>query len=344
MRILQLITSSELGGAQSVVINLANSLCEKHEVIVAAGEGDGKIWKMLDEKVLQHQCKHLQKAVSIFKDPMALFELRKIYRKYKPDVVHLHSSKAGLLGRLAFPSRKTVYTVHGFDSIRVAHRYFLPLEKMMQWFCRSIVGVSEYDYKNLIAEGITQNVSYVYNAISQPDSTDINKPRVFDKYDKTILIIARISSQKRHDIIINVSRMLPQFGFIWIGNQEPIEDVPANCHFIGNIPNAGAYCKYADLFCLPSNYEGLPIAILEAMSYGLPIIASDVGGINEIVRNGENGYVLDNNSDDFANALKEILNDEVKLRNMGIRSQQIYEEEFTIDRMVDGYMKIYKDL
>ena len=68
MKILQLITLSELGGAQSVVINLANTLCKEHEVIVAAGEGDGKIWEMLDGRVIKHQCKYLQRAISPIKD------------------------------------------------------------------------------------------------------------------------------------------------------------------------------------------------------------------------------------------------------------------------------------
>jgi glycosyltransferase involved in cell wall biosynthesis len=78
---------------------------------------------------------------------------------------------------------------------------------------------------------------------------------------------------------------LPQYGFVWIGNQEEMNDLPANCHFIGNIPNAGAYCRFADVFCLPSDYEGLPMVILEAMSFGKPVVASDVGGIKEIVLN-----------------------------------------------------------
>ena len=136
MKILQVITLSELGGAQSVVINLANQLCKEHEVIVASGEGDGKMWDMLSPEVIKHQCRYLQRAISLTKDPLALLELIRINAEYKPDVIHLHSSKAGLLGRIAFPSSKIVYTVHGFDSIRVAHSKMLPLEKFMQNFCR----------------------------------------------------------------------------------------------------------------------------------------------------------------------------------------------------------------
>lgn len=342
MKILQVITLSELGGAQSVVINLANSLCKEHEVIVAAGEGDGQMWSMLDKKVIRHQCFHLQRSISIVKDLKALVELRKLYKKYNPDIIHLHSSKAGLLGRLVFPTKKIVYTVHGFDSIRLAHRKFLPIEKVMQRFCHSIIGVSQYDYQNMISEGVTNNVSYVYNAITPPELTNIIKPEVFSKYSKTVLAIARVSPQKKHEMFIEISRRLPHYGFIWIGNQEPISDLPENCHFIGNMPNAGAYCQFADLFCLPSNYEGLPMVILEAMSIGKPIVSSDVGGIKEIVINDYNGYVLENDVEKFVKAITEILSDEDKARTMSDNSKAFFEKSLTIDKMVDGYMTHYR--
>lgn len=344
MKILQVITLSELGGAQSVVINLANQLCKEHDVIVASGEGDGKMWDMLSPEVVRHQCRYLQRAISPLKDPLALFELIRINAEYKPDVIHLHSSKAGLLGRIAFPSNKIVYTVHGFDSIRVAHRKMLPLEKFMQRFCHSIVGVSRYDYANLLNEGIRRNVSVVYNAITRPESTEYPMHDFFEKYDKTVLAIARLSHQKRHDIFVEISRRLPDYGFIWIGNQEPVDGVPENCFFLGNIPNAGAYCSMADLVCLPSNYEGLPMVILEAMSHGKPVVASDVGGIGEIVRNGENGYVVQNDAECFAERIKEILEDEEKMSVMGEASRAMYVKELTVDKMVSGYMNIYNQI
>lgn len=340
MRILQLITLSELGGAQSVVINLANSLCSDHEVIVAAGEGDGKLWDMLDARVIRHQCRYLQREISIVKDPLALMELQVLYHKYRPDVIHLHSSKAGLLGRLAFPSGKIVYTVHGFDSIRVAHRKLLPLEKFMQNFCHSIVAVSRYDYENLLSEGIRRNVSYVYNAIEKPVAP-VAIPDQFKKYEKVVLSIARVAPPKRHDLFIELSRRMPQYGFIWIGNTEPMEDLPDNCHFIGNIPNAGSYCSLADVFCLPSDFEGLPMVILEAMSFGKPIVASDVGGISEIVINGRNGFCVENTPDLFLEKINHILSDSSCQECMGHESEEIFASMLTIDKMTDGYMKLY---
>ncbi len=168
MRILQVITLCDLGGAQSVVVNLANSLVKEHEVIVAAGAGDGKMWLLLHPSVICERIPSLRRALSLLNEIKTIRAMRKLYKKYHPDVIHLHSSKAGLLGRIAFPSAKIVYTVHGFDSIRIAHRKYLFLEKMLQFRCRTIIGVSKYDEDNLCNEGINNNVCFVYNGISQP--------------------------------------------------------------------------------------------------------------------------------------------------------------------------------
>lgn len=343
MRIFQVITLCELGGAQTVVVNLANKLSEQNEVVVIAGEGDGKMWPLLSPAVKIEHCPHLQRAVSPKADFLAAIELRRLYRKYKPDIIHLHSSKAGILGRIVFPTAKVVYTVHGFDSVRIAYRKFLPVERLMQHFCRAVVGVSEYDCRNLISERITKNVCTVYNGIVRPDMRVVQPIPEFKKYAKTILCIARVFPPKKPSLFVETARLLPEYGFVWIGNQRDITefDLPSNCYFAGNISNAGAYCSLADLFMLPSNYEGLPMVIIEAMSFGKPVVASDVGGVSEIVRNGENGYVLENRAELFAEKIRYILSDEVRYKAFSAKSLEIFDTRLTIENMVNGYLKVY---
>lgn len=345
MKIMLVITRSELGGAQSVVVQLANYLSACHDVVLVAGEGDGKMWDMVSERVVKEHCPHLQRSLSLKNDLLAIGELRRIYRRHRPDVVHLHSSKAGVLGRVVFPRKRSIYTVHGFDSVRIANRRFLPVEKLLQRRCSAIVAVSNYDEKNLRSEGITHKVSTIYNGISVPDCSNLCDIAAFGKYDKVVLSIARVMPQKLPKLFIDVARLLPDYGFVWIGNLEEVTEygtLPENCHFVGNIPNAGAYCSQTNLFMLASNYEGLPMVIIEAMSMGLPVVASDVGGVSEIVRNGENGYVLENDAQMFARRISEILEDEQKCKTLGDRSLQIFREELTVERMVEGYMKIYE--
>ena len=348
MRILLLTTRSCLGGAQSVVMNLANSLCVYNEVAVAAGIDDGEeasiLWRLLSSSVYQYKILSLVKKISPVKDIMAAREIRRIYNEFKPDVVHLHSSKASVLGRLVLPSSKIIYTVHGFDTIRVANRKFLPIERILQYRCRFIVGVSNYDYDNLISERINHNVCVIYNGLTIPKIDKANELDIFSKVQKNILSIARVSPPKRHDLFMQIAKQLPEYNFVWIGNLAPIGDTPENCHFVGNIPNAGAYCKNADLFVLVSDYEGLPMTIIEAMSQGLPIVSSDVGGVHEIVKNGENGYVASNESNEFADKIKNILEDKELYAHMSQASKETYDLSLTINKMVLSYYDLYKQI
>lgn len=345
MRILQVITLCELGGAQSVVINLSNSLCNKHEIIVAAGDGNGKMWGLLNSKVKREHIPFLHRALTPLDEFKVILDLKRIYKKYQPDIIHLHSSKVGILGRIAFPKARIVYTVHGFDSIRIAYRKYLPIEKALQNRCQAIVGVSKYDEANLHKEGIDNNVSCIYNGVSLPVDITHNNPFSHIKnYKGKVLCIARLAPPKRIDLFLKVASLLPQYAFIWVGNLKDIsEEYSTNVYFIGNIPNAGIYNEYVDLFMLASDYEGLPIVIIEALACGKPVVASAVGGIPELL-NGENGFAVHNDAKEMAEKIDFILSDKELKERMGHAAKQTYLQKFTVDKMVDGYMAIYNKI
>jgi glycosyltransferase involved in cell wall biosynthesis len=341
MRIFQIVTLSELGGAQVIVAHLSNALAEYHELTVFAGQGDGKLFRLLDKRIRYFKINSLAKNVSPLDDIKTLLFLFVLYHREKPDIIHLHSSKAAALGRLIFPKNKTVYTVHGFDSIRQAHRRFLPLERYLQKRCRALVAVSRYDERNLRAAGITRNVSCIYNGIPRPAGETGAVLPVPKKYTKKILCIARISRQKRFDLFLETAKLLPEYAFIWIGNRGEIFGVPENVYLLGNLSNAGVYNRAADLFMLPSNYEGLPVVIIEAMSYGKPVIASAVGGIPELVEDGVNGYTVENTALAFAERIREVMSDEVLCKSLMSKSRERFFRYFTVEEMAAEYLKIY---
>ena len=340
MKILQVITRTDAGGAQMVAALLSNELVRLgHEVILVGGCGDGTIWKWLDKNVIRMDCVSLLREISPVNDIKTYFAFKRLYRKVQPDIIHLHSSKVGFIGRLAFPTSKTVFTVHGFDRIGMGRKL---LERIMQYCCAAVVGVCENDRKNLLSAGVTKNVSYVFNGIPRPTGMLPSQWQIpNNKFKHIVLCVARLEPQKNHRLFYDTAKLLPNYAFVWIGNTMPMYDHPVNVFFLGTLPSASLYCQKCDVFCLPSNYEGLPMTIIEAMSYGKPIVSSNVGGVSEIVKDGINGYTLENDAKLFAEKIRFIVEDRNVYESMCHNSKNIYENKLTVSKMAEGYLNLY---
>lgn len=354
MKILHIITRSDLGGAQSVVINLANAMSEKHEITVVAGE-DGPMWDALDNSISKIKIKEIVRDISVINDGIALFKLKRIYSSIKPDIVHLHSSKIGALGRLAFPSKKIIYTVHGFDSIRIANRKFLFIEKLLKKFTRKIVAVSDYDFKMLKQEGIVGNTVTIYNGIEDCSILKFNKIlsneikyqlEELKKNHFVIMAIARISPQKKFDLFCDIAKAMEnnkRFIFVWVGNNSNEIVDNANVIMLGEIPKASQCFRYADVCVLPTNYEGLPISIIEALAFGIPVVASNVGGVPEIL-DDNNGSAVSNTIESFVDVLKKLEASDQIYQSSALHSRKTYVEKFTINKMAEKYETLYLEV
>ena len=112
---------------------------------------------------------------------------------------------------------------------------------------------------------------------------------------------------------------------------------------MGNLPNAGAYNEYADLFILPSDYEGLPIVIIEAMSFGKPVVASNVGGISEIITDNINGFTIDNKPELFVEKIEYILENKNVYDYLSKNALIRFQQDLTVEKMVKRYENIYCD-
>lgn len=352
MKILHVITLADLGGAQSVLINICDASIRDGNEVFVASEENGLMWELLNPKVKQIKIKPLHRNISLVNDFKVLFQLRAINNSVMPDVVHLHSSKIGILGRLVFPKTKIIYTVHGFDSIRIAHRKFLFFEKLLKNRAKNIVAVSKYDLNNLHNEGIIKNTNLIYNGIkdclTEEDSLPnhiLTKLEDYYKTHKVIMTIARLSPPKDFELFCKIAEIFrdnKNFKFIWIGNKENV-DVIDNVILLGEIPNAFQCFKYCHISLLPSKFEGLPISIIESLSMGKPVVASKVGGIPEILDN-TNGYALENNFELFVQAIKTILDDNQSHVKFGLNARNTFVSAFTIDKMYKKYVDLYKNI
>lgn len=116
-----------------------------------------------------------------------------------------------------------------------------------------------------------------------------------------------------------------------------------NIKFLGFKENVSPFLTENDIYILTSHYEGLPISIIEAMSYGLPIIASDVGGNDEMIKNGENGYLVDN-VNDLTEAILKFINDPNKVKFMGEKSKEKFYDEYILETDMNNINKEYQKL
>jgi len=347
MNILQIITLSSLGGAQSVVLELSNELIKRgHSVTVVASE-KGELWSLLDKNVKQYPCKYFKREISPLNDLKAILIIKKLIKKNNYDIIHLHSSKAGVWGRLAAGKKyknKVIYTVHGFDTILKANKIFLILEKLLKNHCKYLVPVSEYDNKNLKSCNI-KNCFTIKNGIKDLVLNDSNVQNIFTlhkKNEKIIVSIARLQPQKKFDMFLQVAERLGKegFAFYWIGNQYEVKDLPYNTFCLGEIKDARKYLQYADLFVLFSNYEGLPVSIIEAFASSVPVVASAVGGVTELL-NGKNGIAIENTVDNAVQAILTIMRGNIESYKKAARDT--YENNFKIETMVNEYLYLYKE-
>lgn len=356
MKILHIITNTELGGAQRVCIDLCTSAVKDGHSVGVASMSGGYLWEQLPQEVKKYELKNMYKEIRPVSEIKVLSELRKVKKDFQPDIIHLHSSKAGVLGRLLGlgMSRHVVYTVHGFDSIRLNYRVFLPLEKVLQHFCGAIIAVSEYDKSHLLQEGIYKNVSVIHNGVyGRNENEESPVPLWYDKDKKIILTIARIAPPKKLEMFFKVAEFFKDsnYLFVWIGGsqEETIEDirtkyqVPEHVILTGDVPEASKYIKYSDLFVLFSDFEGLPMTILEAMSKRKAVVASNVGGISELV-DDSNGVLIENKPEEAAEAIRYVLNEENRKDLMEHNAQEKYQKYFTLDVMWNKYKEIYKNL
>ena len=353
MKILHIITNTELGGAQTVCISLANKASDEGNIVAVASMDGGYLWNNLATSVIQFKIKNMIKPISLLQDLKCCFELKKAINKFSPDIIHLHSSKAAVLGRLSGKKYKKniVYTVHGFDSICLHHRIFLPFERFLQRFCGAIVAVSKYDEKKLYKEKIVKNVKTIYNGINLAFA-DSQCPFDSSSYKKVIMTIARISGQKRFQSFLSVASnpAMKDYLFVWVGgsaekSMDEIKEehyIPSNVLLLGDYPNASGLLPYCDLFVLFSNYEGLPMTIIEAMANKKAIVASNVGGIPELV--DETNGVLVNSDSEAVTAIDKLLNKPELIEIMGQFSLKKYMQFFTMENMWKKYRSLYSEL
>lgn len=363
-RILYIITKSVWAGASKYVYDLATNLSQtRFEPMVAAGGQDEMAQKIKQAGIPYFEIKHFQRDINILKEICAFFEILSLLHKTKPDIVHVSSAKAGgvagitiFIYRLARPLQ-AVFTVHGwtFNEIRPKWQVILIklFSKITCLFYDKIICVSEYDYKSAVDNNIApiKKLAVIHNGIKVDEYKFLSRTESRKKFnlsdsDFVIGTISEFTKNKGHAYLIEAAKNFPNTKFVIIGfgPQKNNYKKQKNVLLIENLPNAPQYLKAFDIFVLPSLKEGLPYVLLEAGLAEIPIIATNVGGVPEIIQNEKTGLLITPaNPDELADAIKKLIEDKKFAQNIAQNAKEKILKEFSFEKMLDRTLAAYEE-
>lgn len=305
----------------------------------------------------------LKREISLLDDFKSLIELIKKIRKNKFDVVHTHSSKTGVLGRLAAKIcgvGNIVHTVHGysFPAAKNKKQYytFFFMEYISKFFTDKLIVLNKEDYDISINKlGYSKDkVKLVANAIDTTKFYPITKAN--DHREVKIVMVGRLWEQKNPMCLLEAFLKLNpdlncRLDFIGDGEfREQIEKIIStnnkseSVRVLGWKDNVHDLLRDYDIFVLPSLWEGMPLAILEAQASGLPCVVSDIPGNNNLVLDSENGFLFKpNDASDLKEKLSILINNETLRTNMSYRAREIIENSYSMSKRRSSIEAIYNN-
>ena len=336
------------GGVLSFLISLAGELSNDFDIVIAHGhreETPKDLQSLFFENVKLIPVKAFTREISV-KDIKALLELKRIAKKIKPDVIHLHSSKAGALGRLAFCFNKTplYYTPHGYSflmqDISKGKRGLYKIFEMLLAKSQCVtVSCSLPEF--LISQKFSKKAKCICNGI---DITGLDKflNVTHSNENFTVCTSGRITAAKNPALFNEIALKLPHINFLWIGDGELKEVLTApNITVTGWVEREKAreITSQCDAFLLPSLWEGLSLSLLEAMYLKKPCIVSDISANAAVIENGVNGYICKNIQEycETISTLFSSLN-----TTIGENANKTVAENYTISIMGQKYKSLYR--
>jgi len=360
-KILFLVTQSEFGGAQHFIYTLIHGLSQiktqiDTDIIVGTGpEGDNKnglLNLLKNQGIKTERLKYLRRSINPLFDLLGLFEIKKLLKKEHPDILFLCSSKAGFLGSLANHLCASVYKnlcslviyrIGGwsFNDPRnsLINLYLRFLEKISAKWKDYIINNAESDRQQAIKLGIKpkKGIFTIYNGI------DVNGLEFLSREDarKFLSQDTRYKIQDTNYWVGTIANNYPAKGLKYLREAE--KKLP-NIKFVilSGVPNAHRYLRAFDVFVLPSVKEGFPWVILEAMAAEIPIVATKVGAIPEIIQDNENGILIEpRNPKAITDAVEKLLKDKELRSRLIINGKKTVVEKFNLNKMLKQYEDLF---
>lgn len=376
INLLYVITKLELGGAQKQLISLIGGLDKERYNIFLFTAKDGLLINEASaiKGLILKQSRFLERPINIFKDVLAFVEILSFIKKNRIQIVHTHSSKAGILGRIAarvacVPA--IIHTVHGWSfhdyQPRLANYFYTTLEKICATFTNKLVVVSSFDKEKGLKKLVGREDQYIIIRYGikgnefrdQSMRSAARRSLGLNETDLAIGTVACFKPQKSPldfiKIASTIKKSIPNTKFIMVGDgllRRKAEVLIKRLDLGGQIILTGwrndmvFVLSALDIFVLTSLWEGLPIAVLEAMAAGVPVVATDTGVIREIIENGKTGYLVKvGDRQSMQNRVEALLKDRQKMNEfIRLSREKVNSEEFLLRRMVKDTEKVYSTL
>jgi glycosyltransferase involved in cell wall biosynthesis len=352
-----------IGGASIYASTLAKELQNMgHEIKFFIPEA-GQYSQLLEsENIAWEPVPFLSRSLNPIKNILALKSLFGKLKAFNPNLVSAQASSAGALCRLMSPRLKVpvIYTPHSW--------VFAPgtpkLESIVGWMIerslkqrnQAVIAVSEFERSLGIKRGVVDSnkIWMIYNGL--PDTTNIAQIEPRKVGPRRIVCVARFEPQKDQDTLLRAIAELPAGAVevVMLGDGSLMKQsrvlaaelgIEDTIEWKGASETVEEELLQADIFVLPTNWESLPLCIIEAMRAGLPVIATDVGGINELVVNNQTGYLVpQGDSAELKRAISNLIENGSKLVSMGEAGRVRYENKFTLKDMLLPTISLYQQV
>lgn len=310
---------------------------------------------------------NLRRELNLLKDVKCLFSIIFLLKKNKPDIIHCHSAKAGILGRIAGAYLKipTVYTPHAFSYLSsensLKRTFFLTIEKVFRFLPSRIIACSNSEYNRAVNElHFKKNKVYIWNN-SIEDIIELKPSKIIKKLpEKFICSIGRPSYQKNIEMLLetmlHTKKRIEDIHLVLlgIGLQSPLldnlkefiekNDLTSNITLIPWLERTEAMSilETCYIYVSSSRYEGLPYSIIEALSLAKPCIVTKVDGNIDLIKNGYNGYLIKlGDTKEMAERIISIFNKKERIKLMSNNSRKEYLNKYNIEKNINSLEEIY---
>jgi glycosyltransferase involved in cell wall biosynthesis len=354
-KVLHVIARMNVGGTARYVGQLVEQIPNS---ALATGYVQGEeLEDSIVEALQVFRIEHMGRKISPIGDFRSWLELRTLIRELHPDVVHTHTFKAGLIGRLISGNHKKVHTFHGHlfgdqSFSRFEMRVISFAEKYLARRSDLLISVGEKVGEELRSAGIGKNKRWIsippgVTPLPTFAKAEARQRLALDPNQLLVGWMARMAPVKNPALLLSVARALPEVSFVMAGGGELLEEIkanaPSNVAVIG-WSDAALFWSAVDCAISTSDNEGMPIALIEAQLAGIPVIATEVGSNSEVIDDGVTGIVTSSNPATISTALNSFLADPQKMRSMSIQAKIASREKFTVEGMCSAHLQSYRNL